>query len=139
MLYFINKMIQEKPITNFAIGGKIRGYQVRIRQANYRGGYLSCIDGLEVTVDGERVPEEAMTFCVNDKRFSIGELPDMYKEYWYVLDEAVIEVDRPGGLPAGEHEVEVTIFNRSETSGYFNECEGEIRPTKEKKTLVVTA
>lgn len=139
MLYFINKMLCEEPVENFSIGGKVRGYAFKIRLNNYRGTNLSCIQGLTVKVDGQAVPQEAITFCLNHKRFAIHELMDQYKEYWYVLDKAVIEVEQPGGLDAGSHEFEVTLTCRSPSAGYSEDKKYPVMPTTEIKTLQVLA
>ena len=137
MLYFINKMLCEEPVENFVIGGKVRGYRINIRINSYRGMSLSCIQGLSVTVDGEKVPESDIAFLVNDKRFLLHELADQYKEYWYVLDKAVLEITKAGGLSVGEHEVEVTMVCRSASSGYSEDKKYEAMPTTEKKILRV--
>lgn len=139
MLYFINKMLCEEPVENFSIGKKVRGYSFKIRLNNYRGVHLSCIQGLEVAVDGQVVPQDAITFCLNDKRFSIHELTDQYKEYWYVLDKAVIEVEQAGGLVPGSHEFQVTLICRNPSAGYSEDAKYPVMPTTETKILQVIA
>ena len=139
MLYFINKMLCEDPVENITIGDKIRGYAFKIRLNNYRGTFLSTVEGLEVKVDDTPVPVENLTFCLNDKRYKIPELVDQYKEYWYVLDKAVVEVACPGGLPVGDHKFEVTLAVRSLTSGYAGSAEFPVMTTTETKTLQVLA
>lgn len=50
---------------------------------------------------------------INGKRFSPEQLPELYAEYWYLLDEAEIQVDQPGGLAVGEHALALTLELRS--------------------------
>lgn len=139
MLYFINKMLCEEPVENITIGDKVRGYAFKIRLNNYRGTFVSCVEGLKVKVDDVAVPVEDLTFCLNDKRFAIAELVDQYKEYWYVLDKAVVEVNCPGGLSVGDHKFEVTLDVRSLSSGYAGSTEFPIMSNTETKTLQVLA
>lgn len=139
MLYFINKMLCEDPVENITIGGKKRGYRFNVRLNNYRGTFLSTVEGVEVKVDGKEVPTEDLTFCLNQKRYTIPELVDQYKEYWYVLDKASIEVACPGGLSEGDHVFEVAMSVRSLTSGYTGSTEFPVMKTAETKTLQVIA
>ncbi len=89
------------------------GFRFSMHQNRYRNVPLSCIEKLEVFVDGEKLDNLYVHFCLNGKKFQPKEIRDMYNEYWAMQDEAVIEVDQMGGLSEGEHEVEVYMVGRS--------------------------
>lgn len=94
------------------VNGKKNGYAFDIRLSYYRGHYLSDIDEFEVTVDGETVPSYEVTFSINEKEFPVSQLSELYTEFWTLLEPAVIRVHHPGGLSAGEHQIDVKLFLR---------------------------
>ena len=106
-------VIVDDSLKNCLTNGKKTGYQFDIRLAYYRGQFLSVIDEFGVTVDGEPVDPEHVKFRVNGREFSPVEFDKCYTEFWRVTDPATIRVFRPGGLAAGEHDVEVKLMFRS--------------------------
>lgn len=93
--------------------GKMIGYEFGIQMDYYRGHYLSTIDELSVKVDGEAVPEECITFCLNGKEFGVVQLKDCFTEYWEILQIATLKIWKPGGLSRGEHEIDLRLMSRS--------------------------
>ena len=89
------------------------GYQFDIRLSYYRGHFLSVIDEFAVKVDGFEVPSERIKFCLNGKEFSPVEFDKCYTEFWQAIKPATIRVCFPGGLPKGEHDIDVVLFFRS--------------------------
>ena len=112
-------MICKTKVRNVLVSGIVIGYEFRIKYPSYRGCFLSCIEDLVFEVDGQRLSETEVFFCLNDKQFTIGELPDLFREYWFVRDPAVIRVLKPGGLSKGEHTVHVYMKHRVPYTGYF--------------------
>lgn len=49
------------------------------------------------------------------------ELPECFKEYWFVLDFATVRIMKDGGLSEGEHEVRVYLKHRIPYTGYFGQ------------------
>jgi len=88
------------------------GYQFQIRLSNYRGHYLSCIKELKVTVDGEAVNQDDVTFCLNGKEFTMLQLPHLISEFWNLIEPATIKIYKPGGLASGSHHIDVTLLLR---------------------------
>jgi hypothetical protein len=107
------EIIQSGSLKNTYVNGRKNGFEFDVRLAYYRGLYLSCIDKFEVVVDGEKIDSNDITFCLNDKEFSVYQLPHLISEFWTILTPANIKVRKPGGLPAGEHEIELTLILRS--------------------------
>lgn len=93
--------------------GKKVGYQFDIRLSYYRGHFLSVIDELAVTVDGEPVTEADTRFCLHGREFGISQLHDLVSEFWQITEPAVIRVFKAGGLPAGDHNIDVKLMFHS--------------------------
>lgn len=106
-------VIVDDSLQNIIAGEKVLGYEFKIRLSYYRGHFLSVIDQFQVAVDGETVPTEHIRFCINGKSINPVEFDKCYTEFWNIIEPATIQVFRPGGLPEGEHHVEVTLFFRS--------------------------
>ena len=110
----------ERKIHRDQVEGIDVGYSFLIRYPSYRGTFLSCITSFAVEVDGERIPEEELRFCLNGKEFVISELKDLHREYWFVMDAARIRVVGRD-IADGEHQVKVTMFHRIPYTGYFGQ------------------
>ena len=109
------------PIENLSLDGFTYGYSFKLQYPTYRGTFVSCIEALEITVDGETIPESELRFGLNGKQFLISELPELHREYWFVLDKADLTVMREGGAAPGEHEVTVKLRHRIPYTGYFGQ------------------
>lgn len=114
-------MLERSQLFNLSAGDVMYGYAFTLRYPSYRGTFLSCIEGLEVTVDGVPVPEEALRFTLRGKEFLVSELAELNHEHWFVLDDALISVMKPGGLKASEHDIAVKLTHRIPYTGYFGE------------------
>lgn len=105
-------VIPDGSLRNEYRDGRIEGYAFDVRLSYYRGHYLSDIDELEVTVDGKRVEDERVSFCLNGKEFTIAEVKEAYTEFWRLLDPAVIRVHQAGGLAKGSHHIALKLMLR---------------------------
>jgi hypothetical protein len=110
----------KKSLKNRFIEGACTGYSLKIGSLSYRGVWVSTIENIILKVDGEIIPSRDIVFCVNNKKFLISQLPELFAEYWYALDPAELIIYKIGGLSKGEHEVEVTISRRNDF-GYSHE------------------
>ena len=102
-----NILICDDPIRNVDVEGVKVGYEFNIKYPSYRGAYLSCIEDLKFQIDGETVNPSKVYFLLNGKQFLLAEIPECYKEYWFVRDKATVRVIQSGGIAPGEHEVNV--------------------------------
>jgi len=121
---------------NVLSGDQTVGYSFKIKYPSYRGAFLSCIEELKFWVDGEAVPSGDVAFQLKGKEFLIDELPECFKEYWFVRDAATIRVFKDGGLPAGKHEIRVFMKHRVPYTGYFGEylvLDSDVTETRELK------
>jgi len=82
------------------------GFALDIRSHWYRSLPLTSLVGLDLTVDGEKVPEDDMTVGVNGQEFTVAQLADGYDEWWYVLDPIALHVRKPGFDCAQAHDIE---------------------------------
>lgn len=89
------------------MGGRIMGFQVPVRLTYYRGVWLSQLRPATVTVDGERFEKEQITWLIDGKTYAQAELKNHPDVQWSSLTPAVLQVNKPGGLPLGIHDVEV--------------------------------
>lgn len=100
--------------------GNVTGFQFRLRTKYYKGLWLSQLRIGDVIVDGERYPRELQTWIINrtaytpDEMLEIGD--QLESTYWQVVDAAVVQVRKPGGLEQGYHEIEVKY---GWTNNYF--------------------
>jgi hypothetical protein len=104
---FDKYLIGETGFRNIEDNGAVTGFAIEARLGYYRGLGLSMVEELEVTVDGEKMPPEAVRLIIEGKSFNLAEREVEYSARWEMGDFATIAVDKPGGLPAGEHKVEL--------------------------------
>lgn len=127
-------MVPSMPICNIWVGSAVIGYEFEIRYPSYRGTFLSCVEELRFAVDGESIDNKNIYFSLNGKQFLLDEIPELFKEYWYVLDSARITVLKSGGIAQGPHIVDVYMRHRVPYTGYFGQY--MVLEGNEKKTLI---
>ena len=113
---FDNYLIRADSLRNDVRDGKVVGFSLAVRHANYRGCYLSLHNGYFLEVDGELYPTGVQTFEINGQPpRSFEETRTAVHEHWDYDDEAVLHVAAPGGLAAGEH---IIRFQQSVLAAY---------------------
>src|SRR3954469_10471625 len=70
------------------------GFELDVQLNWYRSLPLSSVNTVELVVNGEAVPRHGITFAVNDREYSLDELPARWEEMWFVLDRATLRVRR---------------------------------------------
>ncbi|GEM_PF-5988317 len=81
------------------------GYLLRIRLPSYRSLPLSCIERIEVKIDGRGVDPEGMRLFLGGHSHRLDELASLSKIFWWILDHADLFVPWAEPLEQGEHEV----------------------------------
>ena len=90
------------------------GFEVRLRYKWYRSLPLSCLEDLQLTVDGERVDPGLITLSVNNHTYRLEDMVDLVEENWFILDPAVLAVRWPGKVkPGEEHRIDVSFGMRA--------------------------
>ncbi|GAB3309245.1 hypothetical protein GCM10027451_18910 [Geodermatophilus aquaeductus] len=105
-------VIQGRGFRNVVEDGRVTGFQLVLRNPNYRGVAASLLDGVEVVVDGERVPDSVPLWTLQGRTFTLDELRATTDVRWQLDEPATITVPRPGGLATGVHDVEVLVYLR---------------------------
>ncbi len=112
-------LIVPDSLRNVRRDGDVVGFEFDVRIGYYRGVRLAMVEEIEVTVDGETIPRERRRFAVGGRSFSFDEMETVTDVRWEFGDAATILVERPGGLEAGTHVVEVSEAIRiAYASGY---------------------
>jgi hypothetical protein len=78
----------------------------------YRSVPLSCVERLEVELDGAGLPAERTTLELGGGRFEIGRLTDRDETWWPVLDAATVRVELDAPPSGGPHTVGVVLGTR---------------------------
>ncbi len=88
------------------------GFELRLRNPNYRGIAASLLDGIDVVVDGEKWEYDVPRWTVQGRTFSLAELRESTDARWQLDETVTVFVPKPGGLAPGVHDVDVAIYLR---------------------------
>jgi hypothetical protein len=105
-------MICEHDFRNVVDAGEVTGFQLKARLPYYRGIGISMIENLAVTVDNERFPREALRVTLHGNTYTLDEMEQEYEDRWEFGEEGMLTVNKPGGLPAGLHKIELEAVLR---------------------------
>ena len=83
-----------------------------IRLNWYRSLPLSCVERLEIELDGARLDPARTTLELDGVRTEVGSLAEQDERWWPVLDSAIVRVDLDAPPAAGMHTVDVAIGSR---------------------------
>lgn len=86
------------------------GLAIAIKLPWYRSLWLSSVSDITVTVDGRRIPGDALRVELAGETYRVAELPDRWDVLWFIQDRLVVVApldDRPA--PEQAVDVEVTI------------------------------
>jgi hypothetical protein len=90
------------------------GFELRLRYKWYRSLQLSCLENLQLSLDGQPVDASAISFGVNGHGYRLDELPEKIEEFWFILDSAVLSIEQPGQVKPGEaHQIDVDFGMRA--------------------------
>lgn len=106
-------IIQHRGFANVLDGGRTTGFQVVVRNPNYRGLASSLVDGVDVTVDGRTWTHEETAVVLQGRRYSLDELRHSTDARWPLEETATVVVPLDGGLAPGVHRVAVDIRLRA--------------------------
>jgi|SRR6187431_821786 hypothetical protein len=109
---FDNKIIVPDSLEQLTAADRTEGFALLARLPYYRGLGLSMVEDIGVTVDGEKVPRENIRFSVRGRSWTLAEMETEYGDRWNFGEKARIVVKKPGGLKAGDHDIEVAVRMR---------------------------
>jgi hypothetical protein len=84
------------------------GFELDVHLNWYRSLPLSCVQTLELAVDGEAVAREQISFVLDGREHALDELAGRWDLDWFVLDAATLRVRGATPIRAGE-QAEVTV------------------------------
>lgn len=103
-------LIQSVGFRNVREGGKVTGFQFRVRMPSYRGMAASLIDGIAVRVGGlVDVGHAVPLWTFGGKTYTLQQLWDSEGVRWPLEEAAVVTVPFDGGLPQGVHEIAIDL------------------------------
>jgi hypothetical protein len=89
------------------------GFDLEVHLNWYRSLPLSSLETVDLTVDGEQVAREEITFAVNGNEYALDDLPAHWDEMWFVLDAATLRVrGRKPVRPGDRADVHLRLGNR---------------------------
>jgi hypothetical protein len=98
-------MICDGSLRNVAQDGRVTGFAVDLRLANYRGYLLSQVEDLRISIDGQWIDHDLIRFAVNGRTYTLDAMAEETGNRWGILDRATLTCLVPGGLAPGAHEV----------------------------------
>ncbi|MDD6667642.1 MAG: DUF6379 domain-containing protein [Lachnospiraceae bacterium] len=107
-----DSIVKKETFRNTYIDGKRSGFEFKAQLAYYRGHFLSDIDSLEVYLDGEKMPDWAITFELNGKEMPLYKVYEAQTEFWSQVNQATIRVVKAGGVADGDHELDFRLMLR---------------------------
>lgn len=81
------------------------GFSFTTKLGYYRGLGLSMVEDLKVSIDGEALPREAITFDEGPGPLTLDQMETAFDRRWPFGAPATIMVALPGGFPKGEHKL----------------------------------
>jgi len=88
------------------------GFELDVHLNWYRSLPLSSVKTVELTVNGEAIPRDEITFVVNGSEHVLDELANHWEEMWFVLDAATLRVRRALVEPGAHADVSIRLGNR---------------------------
>ncbi len=85
------------------------GLELDVRLPWYRSLPLSVVMPSELLVDGRAVPLDGFVVEHEGRVYTAAELPEQVNAWWFVQDSVKLRVPLATPLPAGPHEVTLTL------------------------------
>lgn len=134
-LGFTDRVIRQDGFYNLLLNGQQVGFNLDLRINYYRGLPLSSVQKIEITVDGEKIPEYLMLAELNGKQFTVSQMPEMYMEYWGSKTPMHMRVFNYG-LSQGEHDVAVRIEYKNPYMQFAPGIYGMIDGSAKKRMII---
>jgi Domain of unknown function (DUF6379) len=106
---FEKYMIVADNVQNVVEEGKTKGFQFGARLPYYRGVSLSMVEEIEVSLDGETLPQDQVNITVHGNTYNLRQRENETDDRWEMGEVATLAVHKEGGLPKGEHTLGLKI------------------------------
>ncbi|SAK86348.1 hypothetical protein AWB79_06054 [Caballeronia hypogeia] len=123
-------MMKNRVVSDNGLRATETGFAIDVRLPWYRSLPLSTVDVAEISLNGETIALEDVTFELDGECIKPTELRSLTDRWWYVLDSAFLHVKHAPMQPGTAHNVAVTLAVRPPY------IKGLVRLTKTEKRLV---
>lgn len=100
--------LADRPLRNATVGG-VAGIALSVRLTSYRSLPLSCIQAIQLSIDGRSCDPAELRLALNYATHSVAELAGLSHVWWFILDYAELFAPLVVPLAAGPHEIEGTL------------------------------
>ena len=90
----------------------VRRVRFKLRLPWYRSLPLSCIQALDVNIDGQRTASDALLVRLNGQDHTLAEAAGLHDTWWFVLDAIEVHAKTATSLGPGSHQVGVALSLR---------------------------
>ena len=84
-----------------ALAASDKGFQLKFQSHWYRALPLSCMD-FKLKLDGKEIDNKQFKIKANGNTYSYEQLPELDKEWLFILDRGILEVETEKPLQKGE-------------------------------------
>lgn len=102
---FDKYIIDPASVRNIGPASAPTGFSFETKLGYYRGLGLSMVEQLTVSIDGEELPRDCISFDEGNGPLTLDQMETAYDRRWPFGQAATIIADYPGGFPAGEHKL----------------------------------
>lgn len=106
---FEKYMIVEDQVKNIVENDKITGFQFGARLPYYRGVSLSMVEEIEVSLDGNVLPQDKVGITVHGNTYNLQQRENEMDDRWEMGEVATLTVHHNGGLSKGTHQLGLKI------------------------------
>lgn len=85
------------------------GFEIGARLPYYRGVSLSMVEEIELTLNGEILPQEDVSIMVHGNHYNLDQRENEMIDRWEMGEVAILSITKKGGLSAGEHTIGLKI------------------------------
>ena len=100
--------ISDEPLRNARCQGRA-GVAIRVRLTSYRSLPLSCIEAVELTIDGRSIDPDDLRLTLNYTTHKLRDLGKLTNHWWFILDYAELFAPLDQPLAPGLHDVEGSL------------------------------
>lgn len=101
--------IADTPLRPATCEGK-SGVEIGVRLTSYRSLPLSCIAGIEIAIDGQRVAPSSLRLVIDGVVHDPASFGASSDVWWFIMDVARLFVPWPAPPASGRHTVEGTLM-----------------------------
>ena len=98
-----NSLFSEKDVRRIE-----NGIAVSVQLPWYRSLWLSAVDDVAVSVNGEAIPKDRLRFALEGREYRVEELPEQWDTLWFVADRPDVVVDL-GRVPERDEQLTIEV------------------------------